>query len=87
MTDLKNNYRTNNENGNDFIADVMRFYFKVNNSKLQDERRLKNQIEKVIRRLVERNKIDSKSVELFFGTVDDDFVFDRFRLRISFNCA
>lgn len=69
------------------IGDVMRFYFKVNNSKLQDESRLKNQIEKVIKRLVERNNIHSKSVELSFGTVDDDFVFDRCRLCISFNCA
>ena len=66
---------------------VMRFYFKVNNSKLQDEIRLRNQIEKVIKRLVERNNIRSESVELFFATVDDDFVFDRCHLRISFNCA
>ncbi len=77
----------NQQNGNDFIADVMRFYFKVNNSKLQDESRLKKQIEKVIKRLVERNNIHSESVELSFGTVDDDFVFDRCRLRISFNCV
>lgn len=68
-------------------TDVMRFYFKVNNSKLQDEIRLKNQIEKVVKRLVERNNIRSKSVELFFGTVNDDFAFDRCRLRISFNCT
>ena len=83
----KNKTSDNQQNGNDFITDVRHFYFKVNNSKLQDESRLKDQIEKVIKRLVEINKIHSKSVELSFGTVDDDFVFDRCRLRISFNCA
>lgn len=84
---MEKNYREPQEHGNDFIGDVMRFYFKVNNSKLQDKSRLENQIKKVIKRLVEKNKIDSKSIELSFGTVDDDFVFDRCRLRISFNCA
>lgn len=54
------------QKGNDFITDVRHFYFKVNNSKLQDESRLKNQIEKVIKRLVKRNNVHSKSIELSF---------------------
>ena len=31
--------------------------------------------------------IESERFELMFGTVDDDIVHDRFRLRILFNCA
>ena len=66
---------------------VMRFYFKVKNSKLNNQEKLQRQIELVVKRLIKSNKLQSESFELMFGTIDDDFVYDRCRLRISFNCA
>lgn len=66
---------------------IMRFYFKVKNSKLNNLEKLQRQIELVVKRLIKSNKIQSESFELMFGTVDDDFVYDRFRLLISFNFA
>lgn len=65
---------------------VMRFYFKVNNLKLSNPEKLQHQIQLVINQLVKKHDIKSESVELKFGTIDDDFVFNRCRLRISFNC-
>lgn len=66
---MENKISNTTEPQHDAKLPVMRFYFKVNNSKLQDEIRLKNQIEKVIKRLVERNNIRSESVELFFESM------------------
>lgn len=73
--------------GNDVLHSVMRFYFKVNNSKLDNPDILEKQINKICERLIMRHSITSKKIEFYFGTVDDDFIYDRFRLRISFNCA
>lgn len=69
------------------IPVVMRFYFKVNNSKLSNQEKLQHQIELVVKRLIKKHDIKSESFELMFGTIDDDFIFNRCRLRISFNCA
>ena len=69
------------------LQNVMRFYFKVNNSKLNNQKKLQYQIELAVKRLIKTRNIKSESFELMFGTVDDDFVYNRFRLRISFNCA
>ena len=69
------------------LQSVMRFYFKVNNSKLNNQEKLQHQIELVVKRLIKTHNIKSESFELMFGTVDDDFVYNRCRLRISFNCA
>lgn len=66
---------------------VMRFYFKVKNSKLNNQEKLQQQIELCVNRLIKTHNIKSEEFELMFGTVDDDFVYNRCRLRISFNCA
>lgn len=66
---------------------VMRFYFKVKNSKLSNKEKLNHQINLVVKRLIKIHNIKSESFELKLGTVDDDFVYNRCRLCISFNCA
>ena len=66
---------------------VIGFFFKVKNSKLDNKEKLQYQIELVVKRLMKTHGIKSERFELMFGTVDDDFVHDRFRLRILFNCA
>ena len=70
------------ENGN------KRFYFKVKNSKKNNQEKLQHQIELVVRRLIKTHNINSERFELmFFSPMDDDFLCDRFRLRIFFNCV
>lgn len=68
------------------IPVVMSFYFKINNSKLNNELKFHKQIELVIKRLIEKNNIKADNVELIIGTMDDDIVYNRSSLRISFNC-
>lgn len=69
------------------IPVVMRFYFKVNNSKMSNPEKLQHQIQLAVNKFVKKYDIKSESIELMFGTVDDDFVLNRCRLRISFNFA
>lgn len=64
---------------------IVHIYFKVKNSKLSNQEKLKYQIELAVKRLMKIHNIKSGRVELLFGTIDDDFIQDRCRLRISFN--
>jgi hypothetical protein len=66
---------------------VMCFYFKVKNSKRYNQEKLQRQIELCIKRLIKTHNIKSGEIEIMFGTVDDDFVYNRCGLRIYFNCA
>ena len=66
---------------------VRHFYFKVNNSKLNNEKIFERQVNKVIRRIKDNYKLLNNEITLQNGTIEDDFIYDRFRLRISVNCA
>tara|TARA_R110000744_G_scaffold331385_2_gene436849 strand:+ start:290 stop:541 length:252 start_codon:yes stop_codon:yes gene_type:complete len=66
---------------------VKHFYFKVNNTKLEDESNFERQVNKVIERIKYKYKIINNDISLKTGTIKDDFIYDRFRLRISVNCA
>lgn len=67
------------------VINAIRFYFKVNNSKFDNPIKLQNQIELVVNKLIKAHNIKSKSIELKFGTVDDDIIYNRCMLLISFN--
>lgn len=66
---------------------IRHFYFKVNDSKLKNEKKLERQINKVIHRIKSKYKLANNNITLQTGTVNDDFIYDRFRLKISVNCA
>jgi|GEM_PF-1888753 len=66
---------------------VRHFYFKVNNSKLNNEKIFERQLNKVIERIKNNYKLLNNQITLQSGTIEDDFIYDRFRLRISVNCA
>tara|TARA_R110002051_G_C8769409_1_gene503313 strand:+ start:1937 stop:2197 length:261 start_codon:yes stop_codon:yes gene_type:complete len=69
------------------LYSVKHFYFKVNNAKLENESKFEHQVNKVITRIKSKHNVVDNEINLQFGTVDDDFIYDRFRLRISVNCA
>lgn len=62
------------------------FYFKVHDYKLNPENytKLEHQIQLVIDRLSSRFNFNSYEIQT--GTVNDDYVKQRFRLRVSFEC-
>jgi hypothetical protein len=60
------------------------FFFKVKNWKKKDTDKLTNQLNMVIARLRRNHKIESKTVDLMDSYNCDDFIRDRFTLRISF---
>lgn len=66
---------------------VKHFYFKVNKSKLKDESKFEHQVNKVIKRIKSKHNVLRDEIIIKTGTIDDDFIYDRFRLRISVNCA
>ena len=66
---------------------VRHFYFKVNNTKLEDESKFERQVNKVIERIKCKYKLINNDISLQTRTIEDDFIYDRFRLRISVNCA
>ena len=66
---------------------VRHFYFKVNNTKLEDKSKIERQVNKVIERIKSKYKLLNNEIVIKTGTVEDDFIYDRFRLRISVNCA
>lgn len=82
---MKNEFQKNKQPCT--IHSVMRFYFKVNNSKLNNPEIMERQINKICKRLIEKYKIESQIATFKFGTIDDDFIYDRCRLEISFNCG
>ena len=69
------------------LYSVKHFYFKVNNSKLKDESKFERQVNKVIERIKSKHNVLDNKITMQIGTVDDDFIYDRCRLRISVNCA
>jgi hypothetical protein len=61
------------------------FFFKVKNLKKQDTDKLTNQLNIVTARLKKNHKIESNTIVAFRTGLDgDDFIHDRFTLRISF---
>jgi len=65
----------------------MSFYFKVNNSKLNKPKIMDRQVNKIIRRLIKKYNINYNGiVTLYMGLVDDDLIYNKFTLDISFNC-
>ena len=66
---------------------VKHFYFKVNNTKLNNESKFERQVNKVIERIKNKHKTLNDKIVIKTGTLEDDFIYDRFRLRISINCA
>jgi hypothetical protein len=61
------------------------FFFKVKNWKKQDTDKLTNQLNIVTARLRKNHKIESNTIVAFRTGLDcDDFIRDRFTLRISF---
>lgn len=78
----------NKENEKAFaIHSVKHFYFKVNNSKLNDKSKFEYQVNKVVERIKNKHSVLDDKIVVQMGYVDDDFIYDRFRLRISVNCA
>jgi len=69
---------------NETEKNILRFYFKVKNSKLYNPNKLQHQIRLVVKRLIKKHDIRPKSIEFRVGTIDNDFVYDRHRLCISF---
>jgi hypothetical protein len=65
---------------------VKHFYFKVNNTKLENESKFESQVNKVIERIKNKHKVKNDEIVIKTGTVEDDFIYGRFRLRISVNC-
>jgi hypothetical protein len=68
------------------ICVVKHFYFKVNDSKLKDESKFERKVNKVIERIKSKHNVLDNKITMQIGTVDDDLIYDRFRLRISVNC-
>ena len=66
---------------------VKHFYFKVNNDKLKDKSKYKRQLNKVIERIKNKHNVLSNDITIKTGTVEDDFIYNRFRLRISVNVS
>ena len=66
---------------------VKHFYFKVNNSKIKYEKIFDRQVNKVIERIKSKHNILNEDITIKTGILEDDFIYNRFRLRISVNCA
>lgn len=67
------------------ILKPMNFYFKANIHKLDTPERLNSQISNVAKRLADTHKLELKTQSIKIGTVNDDYLLNRFRVRISFN--
>lgn len=66
---------------------VKHFYFKVNNNKLKHEKIFERQVNKVIERIKSKHDVLNEDITIKRGKVEDDFIYNRFRLKISVNCA
>ncbi len=60
------------------------FVYKANGSKLVDTEKLSDQIVLAIQRIIKYHKPKFTSIYLKFGTMDDDFINDKFRVAINF---
>ena len=63
---------------------IKHFYFKVNNSKLNNKNKFRSQINKVIERIKSKHNVLNSKIVIKTGTIDDDFIYNRFHLKISF---
>ena len=66
---------------------VRHFYFKVNESKTKDQSTFERQVNKVIERIGNNYKLINNEIKMDTGYIEDDFICNVFRLRISVNCA
>jgi hypothetical protein len=62
----------------------MNFHFKVNNSKPDKEEIFYRQIHKIIKRIKSKYNLEYYDITFLKAEVEDDFIKDRFTLRISF---
>ena len=62
---------------------IKHFIFKVNNAKLENADLLNKQINKVIERIKKNYNKSNSNISVKRGTVDDDFIYNRFRVRIT----
>lgn len=70
-----------------FNLEITKIYFllKVKDSKLKDEKKLSLQISKVANYLAQKHNYDFNSICYKKGTIDNDFIYNRFTIRITFN--
>lgn len=61
-----------------------RFYFEINNSKLEDKKRSTRQLDNTIKYLTEKYQIPMGKVELYLGSMGDQWLKDKSTLRITF---
>lgn len=66
---------------------IKHFCFKVKNTKLENKSKFKRQVNKVIERIKSKHKTLNDEIIIKTGTVNDDVVYNIFRLRISVNCS
>lgn len=69
------------------IQIVKHFYFKVKDTKLDNRSNLARQVNKVIERIKSKHNVIGNKITTQTGTIDDDFIYDRFTLKISVNCV
>lgn len=62
------------------------FYFKVNNTKFLDKKKLSTQIELAVKRLIKSHNIKSERFEFMFRINGDNFVREQCTLYILFDC-
>lgn len=63
--------------------ELVNFYFKVKASKLDNVKLLEQQLEKVYSKIEKKYNVLKETFDIQIGTVDDDFVNNIFRLKIS----
>lgn len=66
---------------------VRHFYFKVNKSKAKDHDTFGRQVNKVIERIGNNYNLINYEIKMDIGYIEDDFICNVFRLRISVNCS
>jgi len=77
----------NTENKALSIERGMCFYFKVNNSKLNNPEIMERQITKICNRFKDKYNLKLENICFNIGAINDDFIHNNFRLRIYFNCV
>jgi hypothetical protein len=63
------------------------FYFKVNNSKLNDYKAFEQQVNKIIQRIKDRHKLLNNDITIQSGNMGNDVIYNGFTLVISVNCS
>jgi hypothetical protein len=61
-------------------------YFKVNQSKILNENdKFFNQLQKISKYIIERKKLNVNTLNLNFGTIDDDFLKNKSTIKLTYN--